>query len=116
MGLPGARSTVRRLMIAAAVAAVLAAGYAYAEKRWLDWRAENRRLAGLSASFRKLAEYHSMMCDNTVRKVANWHGGIYHHSALPTPLGEYHRTLSEKYRSAAERPWLPVTPDPPEPE
>jgi hypothetical protein len=29
---------------------------------------------------------------------------------------EWHRRLGEKYRRAASSPWLPVEPDPPEPE
>ncbi len=29
---------------------------------------------------------------------------------------DWHRAMAAKYRSAAHRPWLPVPPDPPEPE
>jgi hypothetical protein len=35
-------------------------------------------------------------------------------SALLTASG-YHRRLHEKYERAAQRPWLPVAPDPPPP-
>jgi hypothetical protein len=31
-------------------------------------------------------------------------------------LADYHERLAEKYREAARHPWLPVEPDPPEPQ
>ena len=33
-----------------------------------------------------------------------------------TPRDEWHERMGRKYRRAADRPWLPVAPDPPEPE
>jgi hypothetical protein len=36
-------------------------------------------------------------------------------SKLLLDKGFYYQSLSKKYRNAAERPWLPIWPDPPEP-
>jgi hypothetical protein len=33
----------------------------------------------------------------------------------PTPLGEWHLRMEQKYEHAARYPWLPVEPDPPQP-
>lgn len=33
-----------------------------------------------------------------------------------TPLSDWHTKMTIKYRQAASCPWLPVPPDPPEPE
>jgi hypothetical protein len=35
---------------------------------------------------------------------------------FPTPRSQWHARMSMKYQTAARYPWLPVEPDPPEPE
>lgn len=61
------------------------------------------RLVRRAARYRELAIYHTLLWAETGR-------------AGETPRSAYHRELSRGYRHAAERPWLPVEPDPPEPE
>jgi hypothetical protein len=112
--MPRFRFTVRRMMVAVAIAAVLLGVWAWVE----------RRRARLSA-------------------IANWHHGqiICVFFGFPGPDGEYvyeatdapqksgdppvslhqqridtwHREIAVKYWRAAEYPWLPVAPDSPEP-
>jgi hypothetical protein len=92
MKLPTPRFTVRRLMIAVAIAA-LALGLV----EWIGCR---------SATFRLKAREHertfkTLIGPNTMFPVS--------------PATDHHRLMAEKYRLAARSPWLPVEPDPPEP-
>jgi len=85
------RLTIRGLMVVVAIAGV-----------GLAWLLERR-----SASLRREAARHAG--DGTLVTIEE----MYNPS---TEAGKvHHRALAEKYRQAARRPWLSVTPDPPEP-
>jgi hypothetical protein len=100
MRLPRVRFTVRRIMLAVAVVAIVLGGL---------------RLWCLSAHYRALAEVHRQKADEVVRGTYAGPGGSYHLEwcAWPSPNKEYHLRLKENYERAASRPWLPVEPDPP---
>lgn len=91
MRLTRPRFTVRWLMIAVAIVAVV-----LGLSRWL-W---NR-----SVAFRAIADVHN----------AHRMGSIPMHTGnLPWLM--YHIEMEKKYDRAARYPWLPVAPDPPEPQ
>jgi hypothetical protein len=90
MRLPRVRFTVRRMMVAVAlIASVLGLLV------WMDRRARE---------FRDRRDYHRTC----------WSAIDEGFDVEPAPAA-YHRTMAEKYRRAAERSWLPIEPDPPEP-
>jgi hypothetical protein len=98
------RMTTRRWMVAVVVAGILCL-------------LEHRR-----RSFSSLAVYHDSKTWHsmaTFRGVAN-HVYLDANDREMTPDGvkrsAWHAALAEKYRQAALYPWLPVEPDPPEPE
>jgi hypothetical protein len=91
MRMPRVRFTIRRMMVAVAVVAIVFG--------WFSW------MGGRAARFRSLWAEHI----NKVGVVS---------SPKPRPdevQGTYHLKMGEKYRIAALRPWLPVEADPPEP-
>ena len=103
MPLPRVRFTVRRMMVAVAI---VGATVAFGERRRRDFSA--------------LAEYHRAQ---QVVKVACSKGGFISEKrggGMATDVDEradaWHRVLEPKYRYAARYPWLPVPPDPPEPQ
>jgi hypothetical protein len=83
------RFTVRRLMVAVAVAGLLIAG-------WIE--GERRRVRFLA-----IADDHSWGADSAI--------GVISREKMA-----WHETMEGKYERAARYPWLPVPPDPPEPE
>ncbi len=85
------RFTVRRMMIL-----VAATGLALGSWAWMARR---------SAAFQARAAAHS----GRVREVEM-------PCRVNQPLREHHDALVRKYTFAARHPWLPVSPDPPEPE
>lgn len=109
------RLTVRRLMIAVAVLALLLGGYVKV--------VEYRRLALI---YRGKAQDHAGM-ESTLRMIAARQGDAspVDISLKPgTPsirfpvraVAEFEAKLKRKYERAAARPWLPVAPDPMLPE
>jgi hypothetical protein len=103
MILPHARFTVRRLMIAVAVFALLLGAMALRQRR---------------SHFQALADYHAFQA----RHIRSSHGSMIQPSGayVHIPLGsssraEYHKDMGGKYGYAASHPWLPVEPDPPVP-
>jgi hypothetical protein len=91
---PRVRLTVRRPMVAVAIAGFLLGLVVPLERR--------------SASFQSLASAH-------------WSEGFgwasYGHGSSETnPRGAWHWEMFRKYDEATRRPWLPVLPDPPQPE
>jgi hypothetical protein len=106
MRLPRVRFTVRRMMVAVAVAALLLIGVVL-------WRR--------SEEYRRRAESHDSLLWSELPVAVD-------EAASPGRLGgglsvvgllrraKYHHDMSQKYWRAAARPWLPVAPDPPEPE
>ena len=86
------RLTVRRLMIAvASVAAVLGIG---------------TELGRRSRMFAWLSSQHAIAAAPRIR---GW-------PVRPDRIGQWHQDLEVKNRTAAASPWLPVRPDPPDPE
>jgi hypothetical protein len=115
MGLPYLRITVGRLMIVAAVAAALMAA-------WVGIA----RLRRLSSDFRARAEQHAGI-EETLRRIVASDGadapvdislgpGLRSRRFTVWAVAEYEAALRRKYERAARYPWLPVEPDPPEPE
>jgi hypothetical protein len=92
MRLPRVRFTVRRMMIAVAVV-----GVALGMCLWMVRR---------SKIFRERSNDHGR----------TWAAMMERGMEPGNGLADYHRRLSEKYDRAALIPWLPVAPDPPEPE
>lgn len=96
MRFPDFRFTVRRLMVAVAIVGVVLAIWVGLERR--------------RARFERLFSYHNGLT-----------GPAYRRSFDPfrpgfrTAKGRWHHELSQKYGLAARNPWLPVAPDPPEP-
>jgi hypothetical protein len=97
MKLPKPRFTVRRLMVAVAIAATTL-GMA----QWMARRAS--RFGQLASDYCHQAELNEQMwaVGNRTYPLDVWAG--------------HQRRLQHKYEHAARRPWLPVAPDPPEPE
>ena len=97
MKLPRPRFTVRRLMVAVAIVAFLAfvAGLAIEGKRRAD--EYGREADRIGAELMRLGQYKQDLPSVQARQAR---------------LGK----LFLKYSRAARYPWLPVAPDPPEPE
>jgi hypothetical protein len=90
---PYARYSVRRMMAAVAIA-----GLVLGLMAWMRARAED---------FRWRAELNLMNA-----------GACHHPEDSPAVMRrlQYYASLVEKYEWSASHPWLPVAPDPPEPE
>jgi hypothetical protein len=72
-----------------------------------------------AAHFMRLAAFHKQAAIKIPRWVirVNARGDRLSHAASPEQrLLDYHRKLAHKYENAAQHPWLPVEPDPAEPE
>ena len=100
MRLPRVKFTLRCLMIAVAVAAIVLGGCLVvprnrAQREWL-------------------AKHHYFQADS-VRKLAEPGTGEIKDPAIRAKL-RWHEAMSEKYGWTARYPWLPVGPDPPEPD
>jgi hypothetical protein len=113
--MPRARFTVRGLMIAVAVAGAL-----------LGAAVEALRLRRRSAEYAALAGRHAAN-ERTFRAIAAAgpggallliaHGpGTRSRRTTPGAEADHEAALRLKYERAARYPWLPVAPDPPEPE
>jgi hypothetical protein len=93
MRIPRVRFTVRRLMIAVAVVAAIVAFF----KRRDD--------------FERVAEYHRSRIG-----MADIDFSRRYEIRFFSPKNRWHYDMMHKYIYAARDPWLPVAPDPPEPE
>jgi hypothetical protein len=100
------RLTIRRLMVAVAVVGVALGLDGMRRRRAEYW--------SRTAYHVKLYRQRLSLLSGGVRGM---HGG--REVALPDPielaLVRYHFKLAEKYAQAAQYPWWPVAPDPPEP-
>jgi hypothetical protein len=85
------RITTRRLMLAVALVGLGLGSIAELHRR--------------SVAFDRLSKYHILTAGNL--HPPRRHG--------PIPRADWHARMGAKYRAAAERPWLPVEADPPEP-
>ncbi len=141
MRMPCVRFTIRWMMLAIVVAAI-PLGLAIEIERWGPraerYRRESKRLAGLEQSLlRSLQETEADRERNRLRVVAAespdfpWESEAYlspqrfyrfrearlrGDAAAILRRASHYATLREKYSRAMVRPWLPVAPDPPEPE
>jgi hypothetical protein len=102
------RFTVRRLMVAVAVVGVIGGG-------WIE--GERRR-----ARFRELVKVYTLQVMNYSAIMYSGPGGEHFEKYVrdrraknAKPLA-YYTEMLRKYQFAARYPWLPVAPDPPEPE
>jgi hypothetical protein len=127
MRLPRLRFTVRRLMIAVAIVAVLivaglhvetairfsrrASIHAGGEVFWREQEQWHREMA------KKLLTSHERL--KLLRVDDTWN--IEHAESFNLEAdkikswADFHASMKAKYRAAARRPWLPVEPDPPSP-
>lgn len=107
MRLPRVRLTIRQAMIAVAVVAVV-----------LAIRIENNRIRKhcLDAELRSLD--HSLAAMRYEgRRVESRFGPLEDPSSVRDPRkAAYHHAMARKWGNAAQHPWLPVEPDPLEPE
>lgn len=87
------RFRLRTLMIAVAVVA---------------WAIAAAHVRVRAKSFRARAAYHSASALHVRRRPES--------VAMPEKQAAYHDSLRGKYERAARYPWLPVAPDPPEPQ
>jgi hypothetical protein len=131
MRLPRVRFTVRRLMIAVAIVGVLlAAGlearwmhrkyreyatraslHSYCERLYSEWASSDiKKEADRRSKFEKNGQ---AGFDDWVLHLADYYG---RRAAKETLWANYHARMKSKYEVAMRRPWLPVEPDPPEPE
>ena len=105
MRMPRVRFTVRRMMVAVAVlAVVLGAGEATRKRR-----SRFGREAGFHGAFMRLYARSPPVHFPNKERLAS------HRRSLAEKKA-YHESLAGKYEQAARHPWLPVAPDPPEPE
>jgi hypothetical protein len=93
-------------------------------KRWHDFILDRaRRHAGLEVSFRRTEhaerELHEKIkglgSGSETRRAAQLRTTA-RNIAFFSRLAGYHAAMARKYWHAADRPWLPVEPDPPPPE
>ena len=102
MPLPRVRFTVRRMMVAVAIAGVLVGGL---------------RMRRLSAVYQALSESNANDEDFYLAALSDrFKLGHPSYERTFRDRLDYHRSMRVKYERAARRPWLPVPPDPPEPE
>jgi hypothetical protein len=127
MRLPREPFTVRRLMIAVAVVAILlgvslhvrnvslySMRISHHSKCESSWREDEWRHRKRAEEIRKLAE------DPGQRSGAEWWRQYAERETVRADkfkaLADYHGQMKTKYQAAARRPWLPVEPDPLQPE
>lgn len=107
------RFRIRTLMIAVAVVAVILCGARLAkiEQKRKAFRTRAAIHATYGRSFRDAYEKRTAVAFEFP------HGPVFARTlALRLAWAEYHESLALKYEHAARYPWLPVEPDPPEPE
>ncbi len=134
MRLPRPRFTVRRMMIAVAVVALLV-GSEMTRRRWAYFRAIAHSYAGAEEFDRFLLGGGTAIVRMEDGQVSEIHGPLSFRSGAegggsievtgdPSPgydaeslrrRADYHAQLRRKYERAARYPWLAVVPDPPKP-
>jgi hypothetical protein len=98
------RFRLRTLMVVVAVIALLLAG-----------EVTRQRLTRISSEYRAKADEWSQKAQAAYLSVEpEWQFPLWYRRS--TPMVEYANAMVEKYEFAADHPWRPVAPDPPEPE
>ena len=100
--MPRVRFTVRRLMIAVAIVALLGYGA--------------RTLKDRRARFEARATEEYWLFIDASAYNGSWPTGTPWPPPQSNSKSRHHEKLAAKYRHATRYPWLPVEPDPPEPE
>jgi hypothetical protein len=103
MKLPRVRFTVRRMMVAVALVALCLAAWSYWDRR------DERFL-----EFAVKAMTHTTLARDY--ETGRPFGSLLERAPVNPRKAAYHAALARKYERAASHPWLPVAPDPPEPE
>lgn len=104
MRLPHVRYTVRRMMVVVLIVAIMLATHVTLQRRRVrferlsHYHIQSIRIESFCSCAPSEPEESDVLSDKALRQ-ALWH-----------------LKLSRKYGEAARRPWLPVSPDPPEPE
>jgi hypothetical protein len=96
------RFTVRRLMVTVAIAGIVLGPLAYLGQR--------------SKRFGQISRVHVRAMSDGAIEAANLKRRGDPRSKLASARADYHQAMWLKYFHAARYPWLPVEPDPPEPE
>jgi hypothetical protein len=105
MKIPRVRFTIGRLMFAVAVVGLLLGAIVGVENR-------RRRFLALASIHRaKMIAWEEVGSSEASRERFDISG-----RKVSLEADRWHSQMAEKYKRAAERPWLPVEPDPPEPE
>jgi hypothetical protein len=103
------RFTVRRMMVAVAVAALVSAGWVESARigaAMEEWH--------LECSLRAID--HSLSASiHSGRQPCCFASPSSEPSVIDPEKAAYHAAMARKWSAAADRPWLPVEPDPPEP-
>ena len=100
MPTPLLRFTVRRLMVIVAVAAIAIGAQISIEKN----RGRRDWLSGM----------HSNLANGLTKQAISFDMSETQRSALWAKI-RWHEAMADKYRWAADHPWFPDTPDPPQP-
>jgi hypothetical protein len=123
MRLPRVRITVRRTMLLVSASALVFAATTYQQKAlWCRERARSHSRRSLVYDIASKGQ-DAILVGDPIDGVT---GGYF----MQTPnaaeteadkatmhrIAQYHADLSSKYERAASRPWLPLDPDPPEPQ
>lgn len=117
---PGFAITIRRLMIAVAILALVLGGIRYGfhlKARRSYFLREAARHAGAAKWFQRWIEAHPAFVADL--KAHGYRGDIERDFSTPkmnAAFRDRHRLLEQKYRRAAARPWLAVDPDLPAPD
>jgi hypothetical protein len=107
------RFSLRWLMVAVAVAALLLGGVVLWRKRILHLERANVEAASEMQSRALIKVYGSAVTTSAAPSVAE---GYRHWVEVFREEADYHGMLRRKYERAARYPWLSVAPDPPRPE
>jgi hypothetical protein len=115
--LPRVRLTVRWLMIAVAIVALIVF-CEQTRRRWLDYRARYEDYEFFAREMRASAEHPRLgLCGMGgqlgERELAEL---LLEEAESSLRYAAYFDAMRAKYDAAMRRPWLPVAPDPPEPE
>ena len=111
--MPRARFTIRRMMVAVAIVALLLGGDVLRRKRSGYLARADAEAARELESRAKVKVYEGAIETSAAPSVAE---GYRHRVEMYRDEANHHGRLRRKYARAARYPWLPVEPDPPEPE
>ncbi len=115
MRFPRVRFTVRRMMVAVAIAAILLGLYGWVvrlRRMSVEFLAEARRHADMEKMLRTIS---GVSGRDSLVEISPGPGVPWKRNTAGAEADQ-EAALKLKYEHAARYPWLPVAPDPPEPE